>query len=80
MTEEKDLDPDDPILRWPGPHEISAVGRLHLAGRPPRYIMGLVKLRGTKYVKSLEKARSETISARRAGRPIHHALVEEGQE
>lgn len=80
MTEEKDLDPDDPILRWPGPHEISAIGRLHLAGRPPKYIMGLLKMRGTKFAKSLEKARTDAITARRAGRPLHHALIKEDHE
>ena len=67
--------PDDPLLTAQAPHELAGILRWHRAKVPSQEIVKLLRLRGTKFLKSLELAQKQEAEARQIGRPIHDALI-----
>ncbi|QXO13347.1 hypothetical protein SEA_TROOPER_70 [Mycobacterium phage Trooper] len=71
-----DWDPNHRLLRsTAAPHETAAVLRMHRAGYKGADIMKILKLRGTRLMKQMQKALDDETRAAHAGRDIHDAKI-----
>ncbi|QDP44651.1 hypothetical protein SEA_NOTHINGSPECIAL_67 [Mycobacterium phage NothingSpecial] len=76
MTGTDDWDPNHPLLRsTAAPHETAGVLRMHRAGYKGADIMKLLKLRGTRLMKQMQRALDEETRAAHQGRDIHDAKI-----
>ncbi|QGJ94835.1 hypothetical protein SEA_BLINN1_75 [Mycobacterium phage Blinn1] len=72
-----DWNPNDPILKSPyAPHETGGVLRIHRSGYRGSQVMKILKLRGTKLMKQMQKALDDETRASAQGRPIHDAAID----
>jgi hypothetical protein len=76
-----DWNPNDPALTAEkAPHETAGLLRWHRANVPPKEIMSMLRLRGTKLIASLERAHLQELEAERRGLEIHSAVMPEEED
>lgn len=66
----------DPALAEPGPYETAGLLRAY-RGVPPPQLLKMFRMRGTRMMKLLQKARFEELKAEEAGLEIHDERIYE---
>ena len=77
---ESTLDPNDPVLTQPGPHEREGVLRAHRAGWTGRQLTQVFNVPETTLLREMARAIQQEGMAYNAGLPMHDADLPKGMK
>lgn len=69
--DESKWNPDDPALTKPGPHEVGGIIRAHQNGFSANAQRKMLGLKGTEFIRQMQKQVDDKKAAEMAGLPIH---------